>query len=173
MQRSHNEIITTTISGTRLTRRRRYWRRCKSSGGNIYRINGIRHRIVSATHVCATHTTQQALLQPDTFDLLLTRSLTSAHIVDFNPYAPRTDPLLFTYEELLEIFSSAPSPAMPPTLRVVDSRTHPAATRNSPANQHNMIPREALELSEGRTVEEFRTAVEEEIGKAIGEGEER
>ncbi|KAF5315292.1 hypothetical protein D9619_007381 [Psilocybe cf. subviscida] len=34
------------------------------------------------------------------FDLLLTRDLARAHIIDFNPYAPKTDPLLFSYEEL-------------------------------------------------------------------------
>ncbi|KAG8907289.1 hypothetical protein FRC01_007737, partial [Tulasnella sp. 417] len=78
------------------------------------------------------------------FDILLTRSLESAHIIDFNPYAPRTDALLFTYEELHMLSSS--SPANLPELRVITSRSHPMASRNAPANQHNMIPREALEL---------------------------
>ncbi|KAI6168980.1 hypothetical protein EDD17DRAFT_1524187, partial [Pisolithus thermaeus] len=33
------------------------------------------------------------------FDLLLTRDLSGGHVIDFNPRAPHTDPLLFTYEE--------------------------------------------------------------------------
>jgi hypothetical protein len=102
---------------------------------------------------------------PDTFDLLLTRSLSGANIVDFNPYSPRTDPLLFTYPDLLSILSSS-TPASEPQLRVIDSREHPAATRNVPANQHNMVPREVLEFSAGRTVEEFGRVLEGEIKAA-------
>jgi len=98
----------------------------------------------------------------DTLDVLLTRDLTRFHIIDFNPYAPRTDALLFTYDELATLFaaSSAPpsSSAMVPTLRVVDSRAHPAAAHNAPQHQHNMVPLEALTLSEGRSVEEFAAA---------------
>ena len=96
----------------------------------------------------------------DTLDVLLTRDLTRFHIIDFNPYAPRTDALLFTYDELATLFASATTstssssaastPA--PTLRVIDSRAHPAATRNAPQYQHNMVPLEALTLSEGLNV---------------------
>jgi hypothetical protein len=89
----------------------------------------------------------------DVFDLLLTRDLSRAHIVDFNPYAGKTDPLLFTYEELLDIRSK--DPPSDPELRVIDSRAHWAANSNAPSNQHNMVPFEALSLSHGRTVEEF------------------
>jgi len=88
------------------------------------------------------------------FDVLLTRSLGSANLVDFNPYAPRTDALLFTYAELLALYLSQ-SQVVGPELRVIDSAGHPLASRNAPANQHNMVPREALELSQGRSMEEF------------------
>jgi hypothetical protein len=48
----------------------------------------------------------------DVVDLLLTRNLQNAHVVDFNPFAPKTDSLLFTYEELrtkfVESLSSRP-----------------------------------------------------------------
>ncbi|KAI0062934.1 D123-domain-containing protein [Artomyces pyxidatus] len=96
-----------------------------------------------------------------TFDILLTRDLARFHILDFNPYAPRTDTLLFTPEELLV-------PAGPvPLLRVIDSPAHPAATRNAPAHQHNMVPFEAFSLSNGRGVEEFREAWQEELQKGV------
>ena len=96
------------------------------------------------------------MLAADTFDVLLTRDLSRFHIVDFNPYAPRTDALLFTYAELADIFSAGTTTSSAiPVLRVVDSRGHPTAARNAPEHQHNMVPLEALTLSQGRNAEEF------------------
>ncbi|KAJ7626659.1 D123-domain-containing protein [Mycena polygramma] len=95
-----------------------------------------------------------------TFDFLLTRDLARGHILDFNPYAVRTDPLLFTYDELHALSLSSDAS---PEFRVIDSRAHPAATSNAPAHQHNMIPFEALSLSSGRDIEEFADAWKEGI----------
>ncbi|KAJ7459811.1 D123-domain-containing protein [Mycena latifolia] len=100
-----------------------------------------------------------------TFDLLLTRDLSRGHILDFNPYASRTDPLLFTYDELHAL--SLVPPVREPELRVIDSRAHPAATSNAPVHQHNMIPFEALSLSSGRDVQEFADAWEEGIRESL------
>ncbi|TFK52520.1 cytoplasmic protein [Heliocybe sulcata] len=97
------------------------------------------------------------------FDILLTRDLSRAHIVDFNPYAPRTDSLLFTYEDLRQLATSSHAPE----LRVVDSRSHPAVTRNAPANQHNMLPLEALQMSNGLDIDTFAGKWEEEIKKTL------
>jgi len=92
----------------------------------------------------------------DTFDILLTRDLSRAHILDFNPYAPRTDPLLFTYEELHSLLLHRhANETLEPQFKVVDSRTHPAANSSAPAHQHNMVPFEALSLSSGRDIQEF------------------
>jgi D123 len=101
----------------------------------------------------------------DTFDILLTRDLTNAHILDFNPYAPRTDPLLFTYEDLLALRTGDKSAL--PQLRVIDSRCHPAANKNAPTHQHNMVPLEALSLSSGRGMEGFAEVLKEEIKKSM------
>ncbi|KAI1793282.1 D123-domain-containing protein [Ganoderma leucocontextum] len=98
------------------------------------------------------------------FDFLLTRDLSRGHIVDFNPYHSRTDPLLFTYDELHTILLARPEK---PELRVVDSPSHPAATRNAPAHQHNMMPIEALAMSSGRDISEFADAWQEEIRKSM------
>ncbi|KAG5222552.1 D123-domain-containing protein [Salix suchowensis] len=100
----------------------------------------------------------------DTVDLLLTRDLSRGHIIDFNPFAPRTDPLLFTYEELLHIHLSHPST---PTFKVIDSRAHPAANLNSPAHQHNMIPFDTLTLSSGRDIDEFAAAWKDRLEKGM------
>ncbi|RDB17939.1 hypothetical protein Hypma_000901 [Hypsizygus marmoreus] len=112
-------------------------------------------------------------IQDYTFDLLLTRDLSRGHILDFNPYAPRTDPLLFTYEELAELLDARLVPKDEstdhglPEFRVIDSRSHPAATSNAPAYQHNMVPFEALSISSGRHIEEFADMWKEEIRQSI------
>ncbi|KAI0755144.1 D123-domain-containing protein [Daedaleopsis nitida] len=100
------------------------------------------------------------------FDFLLTRNLARGHVVDFNPYHPRTDPLLFTYDELHALLLARPPG---PELRVVDSPAHPAAARNAPAHQHNMVPIEALAMSSGRDVAAFAGAWQTEIRKSMAE----
>ncbi|KAF8133914.1 D123-domain-containing protein [Boletus edulis] len=115
------------------------------------------------------------LTQPDyVFDLLLTRDLSRGHILDFNPYAPRTDPLLFSYEELHGLLIRAtrePDGSTCtidlPELRVVDSPMHPAAARSTPAHQHNMVPIEALSLSEGKSIIEFSEIWRDEVKRAM------
>ena len=81
----------------------------------------------------------------DVVDLLLSKDLARAHIVDFNAYIARTDPLLFTYEELASLFSERGSRVVP-VLRVIDSPAHAMANRNAPDHQHNMVPLEAFAL---------------------------
>jgi len=98
------------------------------------------------------------------FDVILTRNLESGHVMDFNPFAPRTDPLLFSYQELLSLHEN-PCPA--PTLKFIDSRTHSAATRSAPANVHNMVPFEMLSLGAGQSIEEFSQKWQEEIQKSL------
>lgn len=103
--------------------------------------------------------------QPDVIDLLLTRNLQSAHVVDFNPFLPKTDSLLFTYEELQTEFSSALDNSFIPEFRVIDSRSHPLANVNAPLYQNNMLPLDVLALSHGHTgqgfAERFAEAVQE------------
>ncbi|KAG6839545.1 hypothetical protein H0H93_005317 [Arthromyces matolae] len=95
--------------------------------------------------------------------------MSRGHIVDFNPYAPRTDPLLFTYEELVDLLAPSSTESNDskrlPEFRVIDSRAHPAATRNAPAHQHNMLPIEALSLSSGRDIGDFAELLKDEIQK--------
>jgi hypothetical protein len=38
---------------------------------------------------------------------------------------------------------------------VIDSPSHPAAAANAPAHQYNMIPFEAVSMSNGLNIEEF------------------
>ncbi|KAG8763534.1 hypothetical protein FRC11_002047 [Ceratobasidium sp. 423] len=100
-------------------------------------------------------------------DLLLTRDLSGAHIVDFNPYAPRTDPLLFEWPELAELHAQTEQIGIEsgihslnleesvrtnstnnrtasgvdiPLLRIVTTPNQSAR----PTYSHNMIPADAL-----------------------------
>ncbi|KAF9468578.1 D123-domain-containing protein [Collybia nuda] len=103
-----------------------------------------------------------------TFDILLTRDLVRGHILDFNPYAPQTDALLFTYDELHDIFlERIAGDKKSATLKIIDSKTHPAAVSNMPAYQHNMMPFEALNISNGRNIEEFSNAWKEGIRESM------
>ncbi|KAJ7644088.1 D123-domain-containing protein [Roridomyces roridus] len=99
-----------------------------------------------------------------TFDFLLTRDLSRGHILDFNPYLPKTDSLLFTYDDLHSLTGEQQAG---PELRVIDSRSHPAATSNAPANQHNMIPFEALSLGSGSNIQEFAEKLKGEIEESL------
>ena len=106
-----------------------------------------------SSHFFFLHTlTKLGFVPSDIFDFLLTRDFLKGHIIDFNPYAPKTDPLLFTYEELRDLIH--PGTHLP-VLRVIDSPSHPAAAANIPAHQHNMIPFEAVSMSNGLNIEEF------------------
>jgi len=94
----------------------------------------------------------------DVVDLLLSKDVARAHIVDFNPYIARTDPLLFTYEELADLFSARSSPAVP-ALRVINSPSHAMANRYAPDHLHNMVPLEAFALGwDANVLAEIRKA---------------
>jgi hypothetical protein len=54
-----------------------------------------------------------------------------------------------------------------PQLRVIDSRTHPLANRNSPTYQYNMVPFEMLSLSNGRDLETFAETFQDELKKSM------
>lgn len=116
----------------------------------------------------------------DIFDIVLNDTNTSCRLIDFNPYYPSSDPLLFTYEELHQILlqarlpppsTNAPttsvSPSLPlgrlPLIRVIDSQSHPEANRGMPAFGTNMLPVEMIEMSQGRGVGEFKAAWDEVV----------
>ena len=100
-------------------------------------------------------------------DILLTRDLSRFHVLDFAPYAPRTDALLFTYEDLHTLHQhqrQTDDNESLPELRVVGKDAKLAAT---PANVHNMVPLEALSLSAGRGIEDFQRVWVEQVRKGM------
>lgn len=104
----------------------------------------------------------------DVFDIYLNSNFTSASVIDFHPYRSSTDPLLFTYNDLLQIYLACSGSDPPlPELRIVDSRSHPAANRNAPAYQANMVPLEMLQFSEGRNMDDFKNAWAEAVAAGM------
>ncbi|GMK59696.1 hypothetical protein CspeluHIS016_0803020 [Cutaneotrichosporon spelunceum] len=111
------------------------------------------------------------------FDLYLADSGKTT-ITDFQPYRGSTDPLLFSYGEALELLESARA-APPqgiegqagaqrlPELRVIDSRAHPAAN-TGPAFGANMLPVEAVQMSQGQSASEFAAAWQEAMTQGMG-----
>lgn len=98
--------------------------------------------------------------------------------MDFNPYHPKTDTILFTYEDLLGIFNDTQSlkagssndvvsettqdsTQQLPIYRIIDSPYHPNATKNAPTNQHNAVPYDILHLSAGKDIATFTDTWEE------------
>jgi hypothetical protein len=121
----------------------------------------------------------------DIFDLYLSSDFSHCTLVDINPYRSSTDPLLYSYPELLEILADSRStsaiakttsetcaendqiPARLPILRVIDSRSHPAANRAAPAHGTNMMPIEMVEMSQGRSMGDFASAWQEAVAAGI------
>ncbi|KAG8832050.1 hypothetical protein FRC17_002160 [Serendipita sp. 399] len=99
-------------------------------------------------------------------DVLLTRDFQRLHIVDFNPFAAKTDPLLFRYDELHTIFVSSGQLQFVPSLRVIENPAHPYANTNAPSYQHNMVPLDVLALSHGRNTVDFANALAEAAQEA-------
>ncbi|GAA6062768.1 hypothetical protein JCM10212_006881 [Sporobolomyces blumeae] len=98
-------------------------------------------------------------------DVYLTRDQSRTFIVDFNPFSPSTDSLLFDYSELASFLSRSTSRAssspddaapheVPPILRVVQTEMTGAMPRYS----HNRYPKDVVELSDAQSVAEFAKA---------------
>ncbi|GAA5958037.1 hypothetical protein JCM8115_001109 [Rhodotorula mucilaginosa] len=134
-------------------------------------------------------------------DVYITRDRSRVFVIDFNPFGPRTDPLLFSYPELHDLFlASSPSsstsvflsaaatsttesdsqPQQPPRpppqqpepeLRVVTPSTNPAAQSAVPRYAHNRYPKDVVNMSEGQSIAEFAKQWMTEVGDAAGFGE--
>lgn len=123
-------------------------------------------------------------------DVYLNSALDAAHIIDISPFHPfQTAGILFDYSELHELYLTAVtstdpttgdeqegegevidlSPDALPVLRIIESRMHPAAARNSPA--YPAYPADVNMVGGGRDIEEFKRVWEQEVAKAAVDGD--
>jgi len=91
------------------------------------------------------------------FDIVLTRDLLRCHLIDFNPYHPKTDPLLFSYEELSNISFVQ---GTLPYLQVINSAGDPRVNRGAPTHYHNMVPYDILQLEGERDADDWIRALQ-------------
>ena len=79
--------------------------------------------------------------------MYITRNRERVWLIDFNPFGPMTDSLLYSWEEILTRPSS-------PKLRLVISQAEASQSHNV-AYSVNRYPREMFDFSQGQTVAEF------------------
>ncbi|KAL8281385.1 hypothetical protein RQP46_006069 [Phenoliferia psychrophenolica] len=93
-----------------------------------------------------------------TFDVYFTRSNSRLFLIDFNPYAPQTDALLFSWDALNAIGTDAESIDLEnvrglPLLELVTSST--MASQSLPSYSHNRYPKDVVDLSSGASIAEL------------------
>lgn len=93
------------------------------------------------------------------FDVYITRDEARVFLIDINPYAPRTDPLLFSWEEMHALANEQDSPVF----RVIASEIQ--ASQSMPRYSHNRYPKDVVGLSDGASIaafaEQWRGALQE------------
>lgn len=104
----------------------------------------------SCRHPSLSCTSINSIQLADTFDIYFTRGNTRIFLLDFNPYAPQTDSLLFTYGEL---FLLASTPSELPALRLITSST--MSSHTMPSFSHNRYPKDVVDISSGASIAEF------------------
>ncbi|KAI9271869.1 D123-domain-containing protein [Phascolomyces articulosus] len=94
-------------------------------------------------------------------DVYVERQRRKVWIVDFNPFTPATDGLLFEWSELTQLdvnhhHSEQQEDQHEPEFRIIHSEAE-ANTHvcSGPRFATNMVPRDMIDLSDGRTVAEF------------------
>jgi len=98
----------------------------------------------------------------DTFDVYFTRDYVKIFLIDFNPFAPQTDSLLFDWAEILQISPNTPHL---PLFRIIENETQ--AAQSLPRYSHNRYPRDVVGLSEGQTVASFAKEFQEQVKGSI------
>ncbi|KAK4047162.1 hypothetical protein OIV83_005614 [Microbotryomycetes sp. JL201] len=105
------------------------------------------------------------------FDVYLTRAGDRVFVVDFNPYAPHTDPLLFSWDVINELGTQPLPTDHLPILRTVESAQ--AAAQSMPRFSHNRYPKDVVELSSGSSIAEFaqewNSKLQEGVSKTLAE----
>lgn len=95
----------------------------------------------------------------DVLDVYVTRDEDRVFLIDINPYAPRTDPLLFSWDAL----HSLPLQSTGPLFRLVESELQ--ASQSMPKYSHNRYPKDVVGLSDGASIaafaEQWREALSE------------
>ena len=94
----------------------------------------------------------------DIFDVYINSTTYRVWLIDFNPFAPSTDPLLFTWPELLEMKEFE--------FRIVNSQED-VRERGHVRFEHNRLPREIIDISNGSSIAEFMDKFNDHISTSL------
>ncbi|KAI7907667.1 D123-domain-containing protein [Cokeromyces recurvatus] len=99
------------------------------------------------------------------FDVYIQRNRNKVYLVDFNPFSPSTDAILYDWNELI----SFDLDTIEPEIRLVESQQEAnILSCNAPKFATNMIPKDVIDLSSGKSIAEFA----EEFERAMRHAEE-
>ncbi|KAI8927090.1 D123-domain-containing protein [Entophlyctis helioformis] len=100
------------------------------------------------------------------FDVYMNARTRRVWLLDFNPWGPSTDTMLFTWDEILDDGAAgldADVEAVPRVeLRIIESLAE-AQGGAAPAFAHNRLPKEVFDLSDGASISEFASKFQREI----------
>ncbi|EPB92206.1 hypothetical protein HMPREF1544_01031 [Mucor circinelloides 1006PhL] len=96
------------------------------------------------------------------FDVYIQRSNSKVYLVDFNPFSPTTDALLYNWKELMSFDVDKDQPH----IRLVESQAEANSLAcNAPKFATNMIPKDVIDLSSGKSIAEFAEEFERAMKK--------
>ncbi|KAJ3046013.1 hypothetical protein HDV00_003761 [Rhizophlyctis rosea] len=91
------------------------------------------------------------------FDVYINKGNRKVWLLDINPFGPMTDALLFKWEDILTAEVVDPVP-----IRVIGSQ-YDASTSVNPTYGLNRLPRDAIDLSNGASIDEFADRFQREL----------
>ncbi|KAI8970149.1 cell division cycle 123 [Mycotypha africana] len=98
-----------------------------------------------------------------TFDIYVERKKDKVYLVDFNPFSPATDSLLYHWNELMTFDIEKETP----DIRIIESQAESDSLAcNAPKFATNMIPKDVIDLSSGKSIAEFAEEFEKAMRKA-------
>jgi hypothetical protein len=92
------------------------------------------------------------------FDMYIPRTRIRGHLIDINPFAPRTDPGLYSWDEILDMDGEGVD------IRLVTEMDRGISGIEFSAQR---VPIEVVEVSQGRGVVEFAVEWEEMLRKGV------
>jgi len=92
------------------------------------------------------------------FDMYIPRTRRRAHLIDMNPFAPRTDPILFHWHEILEMTGDQT------IMRLVKEEDRGIGGMEFSAQR---MPVEIIQASQGKGVVEFAAEWEEMLREGV------
>ncbi|KAI9482933.1 MAG: D123-domain-containing protein [Benjaminiella poitrasii] len=100
------------------------------------------------------------------FDVYIQRNRNKVYLVDFNPFSPTTDTILYDWNELMTFDLDKTEPE----IRLIQSQSDAnILCCNAPKFATNMIPKDVIDLSSGKSIVEFAEEFERIMRQTEGE----